>query len=359
MTGGVSAAVSAQRSLGIELLEALLVRGNATVSPYLLALKIQRRTDAVITVSIVVGARISVLLVDVRRALTGLAGAHFRKIAFVGRFPAHDATREQLHFQNRSRLDLSRGSSTPKQWFRSVERKRNLDLPIYLPSSSLYTPSVRFHLSTRLLYSWLSGTYIFRQRGGRMEAWNVWRGTYPRCWSTIEIGKLRSERGEERRGEREEVECRRNILPYNRCSKGRSRIALRRWVCRWSDRSRGRTRDTPRSIRNHIALPRRLPCFRKISLLPPEKGGWKMRIFFDRLFVSWSRMNVDHAWSIHVKDIVKKRNGTIKWKIMGNKNWVTWKCGLRFSLHGKIEFLYVIMIQILSCEKDLKALIIF
>lgn len=198
MTGGVSAAVSAQRSLGIELLEALLVRGNATVSPYLLALKIQRRTDAVITVSIVVGARISVLLVDVRRALTGLAGAHFRKIAFVGRFPAHDATREQLHFQNRSRLDLSRGSSTPKQWFRSVERKRNLDLPIYLPSSSLYTPSVRFHLSTRLLYSWLSGTYIFRQRGGRMEAWNVWRGTYPRCWSTIEIGKLRSERGEER-----------------------------------------------------------------------------------------------------------------------------------------------------------------
>lgn len=199
MTGGVSAAVSAQRSLGIELLEALLVRGNATVSPYLLALKIQRRTDAVITVSIVVGARISVLLVDVRRALTGLAGAHFRKIAFVGRFPAHDATREQLHFQNRSRLDLSRGSSTPKQWFRSVERKGNLDLPIYLPSSSLYTPSVRFHLSTRLLYSWLSGTYIFRQRGGRMEAWNVWRGTYPRCWSTIEIGKLRSERGEERR----------------------------------------------------------------------------------------------------------------------------------------------------------------
>ena len=83
MTGGVGAAVSAQRSLRVELLEALLVRGNATVSPYLLALKIQRR-------------------------------AHLRKIAFVGRFPAHDATREQLHnFQNRSRLDPSRGS--PKQ----------------------------------------------------------------------------------------------------------------------------------------------------------------------------------------------------------------------------------------------------
>lgn len=201
MTGGVSAAVSAQRSLGIELLEALLVRGNATVSPYLLALKIQRRTDAVITVSIVVGARISVLLVDVRRALTGLAGAHFRKIAFVGRFPAHDATREQLHFQNRSRLDLSRGSSTPKQWFRSVERKGNLDLPIYLPSSSLYTPSVRFHLSTRLLYSWLSGTYIFRQRGGEdggveCLTWNVSKMlVHDRNWKIAEWER----RGEERR----------------------------------------------------------------------------------------------------------------------------------------------------------------
>lgn len=111
MTGGVGAAVSAQRSLRVELLEALLVRGNATVSPYLLALEIQRRADAVVTIPVVVGARIPVLLVDVRRALAGLAGAHLRKIAFVGRFPAHDATREQLHnFQNRSRLDPSRGS---------------------------------------------------------------------------------------------------------------------------------------------------------------------------------------------------------------------------------------------------------
>lgn len=179
MTGRVSATVSAQRSFGIELLEALLVRGNATVSPYLLALKIQRWADTVITISIVVGARIPVLLVDVRRALAGLPGAHFRKIAFVGRFPAHDATREQLHFQNRSRLDLSRGSKQSKAVIPCGVEKRERDphLPIYLPSSALYTPSVRFHLSTRLLYSWLSGTYIFRQRGGRMEAecltWNV------------------------------------------------------------------------------------------------------------------------------------------------------------------------------------------
>lgn len=216
MTGGVGAAVSAQRSLRVELLEALLVRGNATVSPYLLALKIQRRADAVVTIPVVVGARIPVLLVDVRRALAGLAGAHLRKIAFVGRFPAHDATREQLHnFQNRSRLDPSRGS--PKQWSRSSGsssgegRKRNLDLPIYLPSSSLYTRAfcpLPF-IDAFIVLVAIGHVHLWAERGGgagrRMEAWNVWRGTYPRLLvHPIEIGKLRSERGEgEGRGEKE------------------------------------------------------------------------------------------------------------------------------------------------------------
>lgn len=238
MTGGVGAAVSAQRSLRVELLEALLVRGNATVSPYLLALKIQRRADAVITIPVVVGARIPVLLVDVRRALAGLAGAHLRKIAFVGRFPAHDATREQLHnFQNRSRLDPSRGS--PKQWSRSSDsssgegRKRNLDLPIYLPSSSLYTRAfcpLPF-IDAFIVLVAIGHVHLWAERGGagrRMEAWNVWRGTYPRLLvHPIEIGKLRSERGGEgREGEREEVECRREIF-YLTIAAARTGRALR------------------------------------------------------------------------------------------------------------------------------------
>lgn len=310
MTGGVGAAVSAQRSLRVELLEALLVRGNATVSPYLLALKIQRRADAVVTIPVVVGARIPVLLVDVRRALAGLAGAHLRKIAFVGRFPAHDATREQLHnFQNRSRLDPSRGS--PKQWSRSSGsssgegRKRNLDLPIYLPSSSLYTRAfcpLPF-IDAFIVLVAIGHVHLWAERGGGREedggveclTWNVSKivGPSDRNWKIAE----RERRGGERRREGGSGMQERNILPYNRCSKDRSRIALRRWVCRWSDRSRGRTRDTPRSIRNHIALPRRLPCFRKISSLRPE-----IRIFLNRLFVSfrfvsrfWSKINVDRS----------------------------------------------------------------
>lgn len=292
MTGRVSATVPAQRSFGIELLEALLVRGNATVSPYLLALKIQRWADTVITISIVVGARIPVLLVDVRRALAGLPGAHFRKIAFVGRFPAHDATREQLHFQNRSRLDLSRGSKQSKAVIPcGVERREKeilISLSIYPPRPSTHLLSASIYRRVYCTRGYRARTSLGKEGGGRMEAecltWNVSKMLVRdrNDWRIVESVR----RGEERReeewsGEREEVECRRNILPCNRCSKGRSRIALRRWACRWSDRSKDRTRDTPRSIRNHIALPRRLPCFRMISSLRPEKR-WKMR-FFERI----------------------------------------------------------------------------
>lgn len=241
MTGGVGAAVSAQRSLRVELLEALLVRGNATVSPYLLALEIQRRADAVITIPVVVGARIPVLLVDVRRALAGLAGAHLRKIAFVGRFPAHDATREQLHnFQNRSRLDPSRGS--PNQWSRSSGsssgegRKRNLDLPIYLPSSNLYTRAfcpLPF-IDAFIVLVAIGHVHLWAERGGGREedggveclTWNVSKivGPSDRNWKIAE--RERRRRGEGREGEREEVECRREIF-YLTIAAARTGRALR------------------------------------------------------------------------------------------------------------------------------------
>ena len=78
VTGSVGTTMSAERALGVELLETLFISGNAAVSPDLLALKIQRRANAVVTVSGVVRAGIAVLLVDILWALTGLAGTDFR-----------------------------------------------------------------------------------------------------------------------------------------------------------------------------------------------------------------------------------------------------------------------------------------
>lgn len=78
MAADVGAAVAVDRALGIELLEALFVSGDSTVTPDLLALQIQRRAHPVEAVSGIVRAQIAVLLVDVRRALAGVAGTHFR-----------------------------------------------------------------------------------------------------------------------------------------------------------------------------------------------------------------------------------------------------------------------------------------
>lgn len=78
MTGGIGAAVAVDGPLGIELLEALLVGGDTAVTPDLLALQIERRAHPVEAVPGVVRTRIAVLLVNVRRALAGIAGANFR-----------------------------------------------------------------------------------------------------------------------------------------------------------------------------------------------------------------------------------------------------------------------------------------
>jgi len=51
MAAGVGAAVSIDGSLGIELLEALLISSDAAVTPDLLALQIQSRTHSVKAVS--------------------------------------------------------------------------------------------------------------------------------------------------------------------------------------------------------------------------------------------------------------------------------------------------------------------
>lgn len=115
VTRRIGAAMSTERALGIELYETLVVRGNSTASPDLIALNIQRRANTVITMSSIVPARTSVFLVNIRRTLAVLSGTDFRQVAFVGRFPAHDATRQQLRCQNHSRLD---GSSTFKRRFR-------------------------------------------------------------------------------------------------------------------------------------------------------------------------------------------------------------------------------------------------
>lgn len=78
VTGRVGAAVAADGPLGIELLEALLVGGDSAITPDLLALQIQGRAHPVEAVPGAVRARAAVLLVDVRGALAGFAGAHFR-----------------------------------------------------------------------------------------------------------------------------------------------------------------------------------------------------------------------------------------------------------------------------------------
>lgn len=115
------------------------------------------------------------------------------------------------------------------------EREILISLSIYPPRASTHEPSVRFHLSTRLLYSWLSGTYIFGQRGGggREEdggveclTWNVSKivGPSDRNWKIAE--RERRRRGEGREGEREEVECRREIF-YLTIAAARTGRALR------------------------------------------------------------------------------------------------------------------------------------
>lgn len=70
--------MSTERALGIELYETLVVRGNSTASPDLIALNIQRRANAVITMSSIVAARTSVFLVNIRRTLAVLSGTDFR-----------------------------------------------------------------------------------------------------------------------------------------------------------------------------------------------------------------------------------------------------------------------------------------
>lgn len=96
VAGGVSAAVSVQGALGVELLEALLVRDDATVAPDLLALEVQDRAVAVVTVPGVVGAGVAVLLVNVRRALARAPGADLLQVALVGRLPADHVARLKL-----------------------------------------------------------------------------------------------------------------------------------------------------------------------------------------------------------------------------------------------------------------------
>lgn len=54
MTGRVGAAVAVDGPLGIELLEALLVGGDAAITPDLLALQIQGRAHPIETVPVVV-----------------------------------------------------------------------------------------------------------------------------------------------------------------------------------------------------------------------------------------------------------------------------------------------------------------
>lgn len=78
MTAGVGAAVTVDRTLGIKLLETLLVSGDSAVTPDLLALQVQSWTHSVETMPGVVRTWIAVLLVNVRRALTSVTRAHFR-----------------------------------------------------------------------------------------------------------------------------------------------------------------------------------------------------------------------------------------------------------------------------------------
>ena len=78
MTGTVGSAVAVDRSLGIKLVEALLIGCYTTIAPDLLALQIQSWTVSIEAVTIIVKARVSVLLVYIRRTLTRLAGTHFR-----------------------------------------------------------------------------------------------------------------------------------------------------------------------------------------------------------------------------------------------------------------------------------------
>lgn len=96
VAGRVGAAVAVDGPLGVELLEALLVGGDAAVTPDLLALQVQGRADPVEAVAGVVRARVAVLLVDVRGTLAGVAGADFRQVALVGRLAADDAAASEL-----------------------------------------------------------------------------------------------------------------------------------------------------------------------------------------------------------------------------------------------------------------------
>lgn len=78
MTAGIGTAMAIDGALGVKLLEAFLVGSDTAVTPDLLALQVQSWTYPVEAVPGVVGTRIAVLLVNVRRALAGVAGAHFR-----------------------------------------------------------------------------------------------------------------------------------------------------------------------------------------------------------------------------------------------------------------------------------------
>lgn len=74
--------MTADRALRVELVEALNVGADTAVTPNLLALNIQRRTDAVKAIA-AFAARRSVLLIDIVRAVARLPVAVLRQIAVV------------------------------------------------------------------------------------------------------------------------------------------------------------------------------------------------------------------------------------------------------------------------------------
>lgn len=76
MTTRICAAVPVYRTFGVELLEALLVRRNASVAPYLFALKIKGGAETVEAITVLVAAWTSVFLVYVVRALSRFTGTH-------------------------------------------------------------------------------------------------------------------------------------------------------------------------------------------------------------------------------------------------------------------------------------------
>lgn len=94
-TDHVLSAMAADRPLRIELIETLNVGSDTAVAPDLFALDVQRRTDAVETVT-VVGARRTVLLVNVRRTVARLAVAVFGQVAIVGYLATRVAALAQL-----------------------------------------------------------------------------------------------------------------------------------------------------------------------------------------------------------------------------------------------------------------------